>query len=71
MYCRMTAVAKIRPPTKPPPGWLWPRSRKYTEISAAVGSIRRTSTVGTIIEPLGTSDLMSGAAGTPPSCSFC
>ena len=28
MYCTMIAVALTRPPTKPPPGALWPRSRK-------------------------------------------
>ena len=42
-----------RPPTKPPPGALWPRSRKNTEITPATGSSRRPSTAGTRMYPRG------------------
>ena len=47
MYCTMNAVAITSPPTNPPPGALWPRSRKNTEITPATGNNRRPRTAGT------------------------
>jgi hypothetical protein len=42
------ATENTSPATKPPPGWLWPRTKIYTATSVANGSSRRTSTAGTI-----------------------
>ncbi|MCY1509599.1 hypothetical protein D9M68_439510 [compost metagenome] len=48
MNCSTSATDITSPATKPPPGALWPRMKKYTDTSTATGSTRRTSTAGTI-----------------------
>ena len=53
MYCTMNAVAMTRPPTKPPPGALWPRSRKNTEITPGHRQQQSPSTAGTSMKPRG------------------
>ncbi len=49
MYCVRKAIATHNPATKPPPGRLWPRMKKYRAITTAMGSSRRTNTAGTIM----------------------
>ena len=59
-----------RPPTKPPPGALCPRSRKKTETMPAIGSSSCTSTAGTIIGPGGQRRTRVGRRAMPV-CASC
>ena len=44
MYCMIRAMPITSPATKPPPGWLWPRSRMNTPTASASGSRTRVAT---------------------------
>ena len=48
-YCMRNAIATTRPATKPPPGSLWPRSKKCADDDRATGRSRRAMTAGTIM----------------------